>query len=376
MASYKQIGENKYKIYVELGYDDNGKRIRKTKTVTAKSERALKKAITELEVEARETRDIYFENITFKKFYEEQFEPLYLDKLKVNTRNRYKMQKNYLIDFFGEMQLIKIKPLHIERFFDREQKNGRKSFSTKFSSLQSIFERAVEWEIIENNPVKKVKTKKSEKRKRKIQSYSEEQVRIIFKKLDEGASRKLSLQVKLAVLCGMRLGEIAGLTTDDIDLINNTITISKNLQYSKIERKIVIESTKTDQIRKIGIPKELYNEIKAYILSQKEFKLQMGELWKDSEYGIFLFTNEYGLPNNRENIQSQWRRFVQKIDLPYINFHGLRHTCATLLIKNGANINVVQDLLGHADIRMTINQYTHTTTDDIQKALEIFDKIF
>ena len=283
------------------------------------------------------------------------------------------MKKKYIIQ---EMQLIKIKPLHIERFFDHEQKNGRKSFSTKFSSLQSIFERAVEWEIIENNPVKKVKTKKSEKRKRKIQSYSEEQVRIIFKKLDEGASRKLSLQVKLAVLCGMRLGEIAGLTTDDIDLTNNTITISKNLQYSKIERKIVIESTKTDQIRKIGIPKELYNEIKAYILSQKEFKLQMGGLWKDSEYGIFLFTNEYGLPNNRENIQSQWRRFVQKIDLPYINFHGLRHTCATLLIKNGANINVVQDLLGHADIRMTINQYTHTTTDDIQKALEIFDKIF
>ena len=70
MASYKQIGENKYKIYVELGYDDNGKRIRKTKTVIAKSERALKKAITELEVEVRNTKTMDLDGISFETFYE------------------------------------------------------------------------------------------------------------------------------------------------------------------------------------------------------------------------------------------------------------------------------------------------------------------
>ena len=90
MASYKQIGENKYKIYVELGYDDNGKRIRKTKTVTAKSERALKKAITELEVEVRNTKTMDLDGISFETFYEEHFKKLYLKTLKVSTQNLYK----------------------------------------------------------------------------------------------------------------------------------------------------------------------------------------------------------------------------------------------------------------------------------------------
>ena len=378
MASYKQIGENKYKIYVELGYDDNGKRIRKTKTVIAKSERALKKAITELEVEAREqTGDT--DNITFERFYKEMFVPLYLEKQSVSTQKNYQFRQNYFLDYFGGMQMRKIKPLHIEKFFDEEEKAGRKSASMKYKCLKSVFERAVQWEVLEVNPVKKVKSKKSEKRTREIYAYDAEQLKELFYALAKHNNKKLSLQVKLASLCGMRLGEIAGLTVETIDFKNNTITIDKTLQFK--DGKPIIQKTKTGEVRIIKIPKILIAELKIYVLGVKKLRIQAADIWEqafdlEGNKITFLFSNTMGKPNHNINIQESWKRFINyKTNLPYLNFHGLRHTCATLLIQSGANINAVKELLGHSDISMTINKYTHMNVEDIGEALKKFDEI-
>lgn len=378
MASYKQIGENKYKIYVELGYDDNGKRIRKTKTVIAKSERALKKAITELEVEAREqTGDT--DNITFERFYKEMFVPLYLEKQSVATQRNYNFKEKLFFDYFGKMQMRKVKPLHIEKFFDEEEKAGRKSSILKYRCLQSIFERAVEWEIIENNPVKKVKTKKSEKRKRDIYAYNAQQVKELFSALAKHNNKKLSLQVKLAVLCGMRLGEIAGLTVEAIDFKNNTITIDKTLQFKS--REMFIQKTKTGESRTIIIPSSLFTELKDYIMHIKKMRIQAGDIWEqryDLDGGkiTFLFSHVTGKPNRGTCIQENWKRFINyNTNLPYLNFHGLRHTCATLLIQAGANITVVKELLGHTDIGMTVNHYAHIGIEEIGEAMKKFDEI-
>ena len=379
MASYKQIGENKYKIYVELGYDDNGKRIRKTKTVTAKSERALKKAITELEVEAREQTG-NTDNITFERFYKEMFVPLYLEKQSVSTQRNYEYQKS-IINYFGKMQVKKIKPLHIEKFFDEEEKAGRKSAGLKYRCLQSIFERAIQWGVIESNPVKKVKTKKSEKRKRDIYAYNAQQVKELFSALAKHNNKKLSLQVKLAVLCGMRLGEISGLTVEAIDFKNNTITIDKTLQFKKGAEQRILQKTKTGETRIIKIPNVLSSELKEYVLFVKKMRIQAADIWgqrldTDGNKITFLFSDETGKPNHVRSLVNVWTSFLKnKTNLPYLNFHGLRHTCATLLIQSGANINAVKELLGHSDISMTINKYTHMNVEDIGEALKKFDEI-
>ncbi|MBQ7232959.1 MAG: tyrosine-type recombinase/integrase, partial [Bacillales bacterium] len=127
--------------------------------------------------------------------------------------------------------------------------------------------------------------------------------------------------------------------------------------------------------------KILIAELKIYVLGVKKLRIQAADIWKqafdlEGNKITFLFSNTMGKPNHNISIQESWKRFINyKTNLPYLNFHGLRHTCATLLIQNGANINAVKELLGHADIGMTINQYTHMGIDDIEKALERFDEI-
>ena len=61
-----------------------------------------------------------------------------------------------------------------------------------------------------------------------------------------------------------------------------------------------------------------------------------------------------------------WKCFIKKTDLPYLNFHGLGHSCATYLIKQGVNIKVIQDLLGHSNVSITLNMYTHTKITDLE----------
>ncbi|HJA40783.1 MAG TPA: tyrosine-type recombinase/integrase [Firmicutes bacterium] len=378
MASYKQIGENKYKIYVELGYDDNGKRIRKTKTVIAKSERALKKAITELEVEVRNTKTMDLDGISFETFYEEHFKKLYLKTLKVSTQNLYKENEGRVLNFFKGMEMKKIKPLHIEKFFEAEENAGRRTLDKKHSMLKSIFERAKEWEVIDSNPAKKVKNRKPEKQVREIQHYTKEQVKILIRELENNATEKLNVQAKLAVLCGLRRGEIMALCIEDVDFKTKTISVNKNLQVILDTNEKILQSPKNGKGRIVPMNTIVEHDLKKYIFKIKQLKFSMGELWeqqKDMNGNniTFLFSNEIGQPQSLKGLNRQWYDFCKKSPIPYLNFHGLRHTYATLLVQSGTNINVVQKLLGHSDIRVTLNKYTHTEMDDLIEGVKVFD---
>lgn len=107
----------------------------------------------------------------------------------------------------------------------------------------------------------------------------------------------------------------------------------------------------------------------------------MGNLW-EQQYDNngnkinFIFCNEIGKPNSTNLIGYTWNYFLKNnSSLPFLNLHGLRHTCATLLIQSGVNVNIVQELLGHSDVSMTINRYTHTEINDIKNALKFFNSI-
>ena len=378
MASYKQIGENKYKITVELGYNDSGKRIRKTKTVMAKSERALKKAITELEMEARNTNDIYLDKTTIEYYYKNQFLPLYVDKLKVNTQNSYHQHEKTFLDFFKDMQLKKIKPLHVQKYFDNEEKNGRKCTDVKFKRLKSIFQRAVEWELIDSNPARKVKVKHV-KTNRSVKFYDKKQVKILLEELEKEQNIKFKTIVKLALYCGLRIGEILALSYDSFDFGNKTIKIDKNLQYSDVEKKHVLSTTKTEYERYVPIPEPFISDLKLYLLESKKNRLYMDNyiqpIFKDNKEVKLIFLSKSGLPLHKSCFGRDWKNFIKKTNLPYINVHGLRHTFATLLIQKGTNIKKVQEILGHSKISMTLDMYTHVTAEDKRKAVDVFSNL-
>lgn len=381
MASATSLGNDKYKIYVELGYDEKGKRIRRTKTVTAKSQRALKKAITDFEIEVSKSKDISsFESITFEQFVERWMDMYVKVDLMVKTRDVYNNYlKNGVIDGLGKYKINKIKTFHVEKFFKKQKEEGAKSLQGKYMMLKSIFTKAKKWEVIKNNPMENVDPPRTEKKNRVIQFYDEQQLKHLLKILNK-VYPKHRVQIKLAALVGLRMTEIAGIRMENINYNDNSILIDKTLQYDQETKRFFLGPTKTKRSRIVYVPEPFMKEIKEYAKKQKKLEIACGSSWNpmlddDGKPVNLLFTKKDGFPSHPDGLTGRWRDIVKRHNLPPLNLHGLRHTYASFAVSNGVNFKVIQEQLGHTDIKQTLNTYSHLTETDKQKASDVFNQI-
>lgn len=386
MASYEILsptkdGKPRIKILVEYGYDEFGKRLRKRKTVTlAKlTETNIINAIAQYEKSLGIESPTY-ENPAKKsfKFFSEHFMLEYVQKeLKVKSRNAY---ENYLkqgiVTYFAHMLLTKITPSHINHFFSEQKKNKAGSLVEKFVLLKNMFNKAIEWGYITSNPCDKAVKPKRAKTKR-INFYMESQIQQLLEVMPK-LHIKHQLQIKIALFCGLRMSEIAGLQFESFDFAHNTILVDHTLQYDKLSTSFFLGSTKTGENRIVHAPETLINELHTYIeLKKKKLdKLddKFNPLLDDKGLPIYLvFSKDNGFPNHPDRMSKQWNDIVRQYDLPAITFHGLRHSYASYMLAKGVNIKVIQEQLGHANIRETLNTYSHITMKQKQNASSLFD---
>lgn len=369
MASYTKVGENKYRIFVELGYDENGRRIRRTKTVTAKSERALKKAMTEFEIEVATNYTGNIEIINFEKFVQRWFK-MYVDaELSVKTAENYRYWTGTMMDVLGHLQMNKIKPFHIVQYFNNERKEGRGGLRQKYITLKSVFSKAEKWGVIEENPMAKVdKPPPAEKRRAgKLFCYDEKLLKLLLKALEK-EKKRFQLQIKLACLAGLRRSEICGLRINSLNFKDNTIFVDKTLVWDQKEKKYLLGPTKSKKPRIVHVPKTLMKELEIYQREQKKFKLSSGSAWQGFKFNgeevDLLFTTLKGGPMRPEFMNQEWSKFLKRHpELPQLNLHGLRHTYASILVNKGVNFKVIQEQMGHATITETLNTYSHLQED-------------
>ena len=167
---------------------------------------------------------------------------------------------------------------------------------------------------------------------------------------------KYKVAIILDVFTGVRLGELMGLEWNDIDFKNKEIIINKASQYLPEKGVYTKEPKTSSSYRNVSIPDsviEMLQEYKKWYDSQKEL---CGEFWNDSDR---LFVQDNGKPMHPDTVSKWFGKFIRKIGLPVINFHGIRHTNATLLISQNVDVAVVAARLGHAQISTTFNFYVH-----------------
>ena len=121
-------------------------------------------------------------------------------------------------------------------------------------------------------------------------------------------------------------------------------------------------------------------ELKEYYMNHRKQKLKLGSAWRSiqDENGNdinLLFTKEDGYPALPNSMSNEWRKIINKYDLKPISFHALRHSCASLMVAEGINFKLIQERLGHSDIRMTLNTYSHLSKEQEKKAADVFNKI-
>jgi len=378
MASYTQIGDKKYKIFVELGYNELGKRIRKTKTVTATSDRDLKKKIRDFEIQCFTDQEVPLEDMTFEQFIDRWMKNYVEPDLTEGTLHAYQyLLDTSLLEHFGKIKLKNIKKLHLVEYFKNEKNEKRRNLTGKYTTLRSIFAKAVEWELLINNPMEGIKEPEVEKMD--TDYYNEKELLHLFDVLED-CYPKHRIMIKLAAIGGLRRGEVMGIREESIDFENNSILIDKQLKFHRSKKYFYLGSPKNKKSRTVFFPNDFMKELKSYCTKHKQRRMELGNLWKgiyDDEGNMInlVFTKEDGYPALPNSLGNEWRKIIKRYDLKPISFHELRHSSASLMVKKGVNFKLIQERLGHSDIGITLNRYSHVSDEEEKEAANVFGDI-
>lgn len=314
---------------------------------------------------------LYFdaENLTvetfFKKWLEEYAKPRTADKTYLCYEQ---ICNNFIIPRIGPLKLDKLKPLHLEKYYNDLRTSGRldkKEGGLAASSLikhhriiHKALDTAVKWQLLALNAADAVEPPKIDRsQKSETNAFEPEQV---LKMLEAAVGTPHYREILIAVYTGMRRGEIYGLRWQDIDWENQQIRVRQTIQYTP-ERGTFFKAPKTHKgIRNIDITDVEISVLKDQKKAQAEFKLALdpdvNPPYNDHD---LVFCQEYGDPTHPDTISSWFPKFVVNAGLPRIRFHDLRHTNITNMIKSGTPIVVAAARAGHAQPSTTSNIYSH-----------------
>lgn len=375
MASYTSLGNNKYKIFVELGYNERGKRLRKTKTVVAKTEGSLKRQIKafEKQVYSQPIETIDVSSIKFKDLADKWMKAYVEPHLATNTAITYRRYLPELLDYFGKMKVKSIKKLHIIEYLNSLEKG--KSEKNRLSVLQSILSKGVEWDIIDRSPAEHLKVNKKHTER---DIYDEDYIAFFFKQLEKIKERD-RLILKLTYYASLRRGEVLGLSYDNLDFINDTITVERSLNYNSETKKTFCGPPKGHngggETRVLKLPHDFMIELESYYAKQLEIKEKCGASWELLDGVDIFFRNRDMKWFNPVSYTNHWAKIRKRLNLKNIPLHGLRHSSASYLISSGVSAKEVQERLGHSQIQTTLNTYVHTSKKDVNKTIEALNEL-
>ena len=382
-GSIEKRGKNSYRLTVSEGFDLNGNPMIHRKTIHGTKKDAeveLAKFVTEVQnglvIDGKSLRFSEFTDIWKRDYGSKELAP--------TTYKRYcRMLETRLLPYFGHFYINKIRPTDIMKFYDLLEKDtqlvrksGNNGAKTKkplsgktilehHRLLRAMLHKAVYWQLIVANPAERVQAPKARKPKRR--SYDDEQTKILLENLEllSVEDTKYKVAIILTIFTGVRLGELMGLEWQDVDFKNGIISINRSSQYLS-DMGVFTKTPKTESsIREIAIPEFIISLLEEYKLWYEEQKSIYGELWTNSDR---LFVQADGKPMHPSSISKWFVRYVSTIGLPVINFHGLRHTNASLLVAQNVDIAVVSARLGHAQISTTLDFYVHPLLSHNRKA--------
>ena len=373
-GSIEKRGKDSYRLVCTNGYDLNGNIIKHTKTIHGTKKDAqieLAKFVADVQnglvIEGKSLKFSEFTEIWKRDYGSKELAP--------STYKRYcRMLETRILPYFGHFYINKIKPTDIMQFYDllsrdtqlvrKKSNNGKKTLKPLSGKtilehhrlLRAMLHKAIYWQLIVSNPAERVQPPKAMTPKRRY--YDDEQCKVLLENLTELGEEQIKYKVAiiLTIFTGVRLGELMGLEWQDVDFKTGIVSINRSSQYLA-DKGVFTKTPKTESsIREVAIPDFVVSLLEEYKLWYDEQKSFYGELWTNSNR---LFVQADGKPMHPSTISKWFVKYVAQIGLPVINFHGLRHTNATLLISQNIDVAVVAARLGHAQITTTYNFYVH-----------------
>ena len=329
----------------------------KRKTVYGATYGDVKKKLNTLRADADRGLIFDAENLTVGEYLKNWLTGSVRGSVRQSTYDRYEIAvRVHIQPALGRVKLSRLTPAHVAGFYQDRLAAGHAPASVNklHVTLHKALSQAVKWNMIPRNVCEAVNAPRPTP-KEEMRTLSAEEARRLLEAASSAGDRLEALYV-LAVHTGMRQGELLALKWEDIDLEAATLQVRRTL--TKNGGRLLTGEPKTAKgRRKIQLTAASVDALKRHRKRQNEERLAAGELWQDN--GL-VFASEAGTLVNPTNLRKRsFAALLKRAQLPEIRFHDLRHTCATLLLSRNVHAKYVQELLGHANISITLDTYSH-----------------
>lgn len=390
-GSITQMAEGRWRVLLEIGKDANGKRQRKTLVVY--SEKDAVKALNGFKKEQAKGQLVSTNNIKVSDFATRWLKMKESTTKKTTYRSYVQTIEKYINPFMGTLKLQKVTTAKVNDFIAGEYERGLStgSVARHKAVLHGILELAVSEGIIPINVSDKCEAIKIEHKETRALTpeESEQLLRVARAEYtrDKGKGNRFWQMyhiILLAMSTGMRRGEIAGLRVANIDFVNNEIKIVETIveikggisidtpKSKKSNRTISVDAVVMERLKELlEADENAQEETKGTEVTGQEDAEKEQAIVKDS----YLFHTRDGKPLTPSNINRAFRKTLKKAGIGHVRFHDLRHTHTTFLINNGVDVKTVSARIGHEDVRLTLNQYTHVVTASDKRAATLMSSL-
>jgi len=256
------------------------------------------------------------------------------------------------------MKVMDVKPYHIQELVNiaRQNQVGMRTQKYIVMTLHTFFAYLSFQKVFQYNPAQGIKIEYDHP---EMKTYNVQQVQ---KLLEASKTSRFEILYYIAVTTGMREGEILGLKWGDIDWTSQSLLVQRQVQWSYVDKnkegpKYVYKSPKSkSSVRRISLGSSGIEKLKLQRQRITMQRIVAGDNWEENE---LVFPNLLGRPVEPTNLTRDFKKVMVQAKLPRIRIHDLRHTSATLMLLMNIHPKVVSERLGHSDIRITLQLYSH-----------------
>lgn len=291
---------------------------------------------------------------TVQEYMEQWLEEIHKSVVKLSTYKNYQdLLRNYIIPGLGKIKLQSLTPQQVQAFYSKKMKDGLapKTINNIHGLLHKALSNAVKWNVVSRNVCDAVTPPRVARKEKTV--LTAEQARNLLKQIK---NHRMEALFTLAIVTGMREGELLALRWQDIDFTGYSLQVKRTVRYIKGYGHVESEPKTVKSRRKIMLPLFAVEVLLIHKAQQEEQRRECANAWVDKD---LVFATAMGNYLALTTLRRAFNGILKQAGLPHMRFHDLRHSAATILLSRGTHPKVVQEILGHSQISMTLDVYSH-----------------
>lgn len=346
---------------------------RKRKYVYGKTQKEAREKLRKAQQDHEQGKLVKASPQSLKVYLETWLQVEYMT-LKPGSYDTYKRYcDRYILPTLGQSRLSNVSTEMIQDLLSKllQERLAPATIRMTYAVLSSAFTAAVDDGKLVINPCGRVRLPRSVQHEMTV--LDPVQARHLLNHI-QGDS--LEALITLGLATGMRKGEMLALRWEDINLDAGLLQVKKTVTYIRREGvyQFIETEPKTKAARRsITLPRFAIEALRSHRARQLEQRLKAGEAWKNKS---LVFPNKLGGYMHIRTLGIDFHEIIEAAGLPDMRFHDLRHTCATILLLRGVHVKVVQELLGHSSIVITLSIYAHVLPSMQRAAMDELDGLF